>query len=881
MHDVWGKLADHWAHCLQQEFDSVLIDGQTIQQKYGITAESCKRFKVGYVPATENTFNIIQQLTGLRTDEIIAADYFGLCSAGSVGIYSFFSGRVVFPYLINNSVRYWSGRKTDAVANTSAPKFLHMKMDVAKIDERPFYLEPEYNNLCFVVEGHTHALLLQQHGFPAIAIGAKLWNTYQRGILRKLSSPIWIPDADVLKPSQGGLTTLADGTQKFIPGKSAADKIFELLPHMAQLSNLKILVYPQDFLATYGKGDICDWFKTHEPKHLIEWIDRALDFNDLAERAFEEVPSATELTNRIDDLARIVSHRSELVNRNLIDRIRKKTGQGAVISNEFTRIAKQASKSSRGEASETDQLNAALFTTIRPGQSFQNGMLYYTVWRSTTRTRVENGQKLSVIVDTPYLVTSKQDYFAAESTEMHTRSLRFPNNTEPSMIGFRWSTEPRDKFSVSQWLEHGVDDAPDGFSLFADTQNFIKRFVFFADKEIYSFLSLYSIYTYCYSVFPATGYIGITGTPGSGKSTVLQILTSLCFNTQPVASTSLSSLFHVTDEAGVTLAFDEAEKYHSQAVVNDTVDEQILAVYSGYKEGTPILRQVPIDGKRMITKAFEVYGPKIFSNTKGYNTTLLSRMILLYAQMCPSDVIIENFQEKQEAQSTRELRNRMYYWAIAHAPQVRSIYEKLHEDRSILKSLGLNNREAEIWGNFLAVAIALDFSSGNTYPLKTDDEDELNIPTSVLKFTIDACKKLTRAKIRSMVEKDTFGIFLAGLRQMVKTGDVQPISFDDRPDELRYNWYPVKLVHKYLHRLAGLKYFPRTRGDNSLEKCLTTKTSICTEQEYGVRAKNEHGNLTYVRLDIGKIEKAMIDKRFPLDYEVPFDDESEEGKSDE
>lgn len=183
-----------------------------------------------------------------------------------------------------------------------------------------------------------------------------------------------------------------------------------------------------------------------------------------------------------------------------------------------------------------------------------------------------------------------------------------------------WSREAR-----RDWL-HG-SDAPDPAELF---KRLCERIAYFIDLPqqhaagVTATLALWTILTYCFSVWDAVPYLFVGGPLGSGKSRVFEILSRLVF--RPLSSSNLTAaaVFRTLHSQGGTLLLDEAERLKQ---TNDPATGEINSMLlAGNKRGGQATRLEPI-GDTFRTVCFDVYGPKALACIAGLPAALSSRCI--------------------------------------------------------------------------------------------------------------------------------------------------------------------------------------------------------------------------------------------------------------
>lgn len=182
-----------------------------------------------------------------------------------------------------------------------------------------------------------------------------------------------------------------------------------------------------------------------------------------------------------------------------------------------------------------------------------------------------------------------------------------------------WSVAAR-----RQWLSGAATPYPVG--VFNSLVQFFDRFLEFHEDEaedVNSTLALWTILTYVYPAWTVVPYLKISGTLGSGKSTVFRCLSAVVF--RPLASSNLTApcLFRSLHDLGGTLLLDEGERLRDRAPEASDMRSILL---SGNKRGSPAMRMERV-GDKFCRLQFDVYGPKAIASISDLNEALASRCI--------------------------------------------------------------------------------------------------------------------------------------------------------------------------------------------------------------------------------------------------------------
>lgn len=142
----------------------------------------------------------------------------------------------------------------------------------------------------------------------------------------------------------------------------------------------------------------------------------------------------------------------------------------------------------------------------------------------------------------------------------------------------------------------------------------IKHFIcLYADlpEEWLEIISLYILMTWVFDRFTAVPYLRFLGEPGTGKTRLLQICSSISYK-GTVASGNITgaALFRTIDRIRGTMAVDEAD-FKNSAEWSDITK----VLNNGYSVGAPVIR---CNKDSLVPEAYYVFGPKIISTRQRF-----------------------------------------------------------------------------------------------------------------------------------------------------------------------------------------------------------------------------------------------------------------------
>jgi len=142
-------------------------------------------------------------------------------------------------------------------------------------------------------------------------------------------------------------------------------------------------------------------------------------------------------------------------------------------------------------------------------------------------------------------------------------------------------------------------------------------------EEYYNLVALWVIGTYFHDRFPAFPYLFFNAMRGSGKSRLMNLVTSLSREGEMLNSMTEAVLFRTSGTLGVD-EFEGVERKggeHLRELLN-----------SCYKKGTKVKRmrkKKTLDGEQQVVEEFEVYRPICLANIYGMENVLEDRCLTL------------------------------------------------------------------------------------------------------------------------------------------------------------------------------------------------------------------------------------------------------------
>jgi len=225
--------------------------------------------------------------------------------------------------------------------------------------------------------------------------------------------------------------------------------------------------------------------------------------------------------------------------------------------------------------------------------------------------------------------------------------------------------------------------------LITDLQKTQQKYMDVPNKNAFTLTSCYIICTYLYTLFPAIGYLFFHSTSGSGKTKFAEIISFLSFNSVNATSPSESVLFRIIEQTKGLMLVDDFENLPDE---RKNVLNQILKV--GYRRGGKTSRSEKL-GKNWVPVFFDVYCPKIITNTIGLDLITLSRCIPIHLMKTKTNK--GKIGVHPENKHWGILRDACYAFALTNWKEIEDTYWSLDVPE-------LNNRDLELVKPMLAVA---------------------------------------------------------------------------------------------------------------------------------------------------------------------------------
>lgn len=276
-----------------------------------------------------------------------------------------------------------------------------------------------------------------------------------------------------------------------------------------------------------------------------------------------------------------------------------------------------------------------------------------------------------------------------------------PQPAEPSVNDVnernRWSLENR-----RGWLKG--EPTPTTADVLRLVAELVDRFIVLPDDETNAAaghgltLAAWVLMTYVYPALPAVPYVYLTGPPGSGKSTTMDVLKRLVWRPLSTSNTTAATIFRSRHAYGGTLLMDEAERLKENT---PDVAELRSILLAGYKRGNQSTRLEPI-GDTFRPQSFDVFGPTALACVRGLPAALLTRAIpVRMVRAAAGDSRTERSMDAPvEVAQFGNARDALHRWALDYGAAAIATPPPASEK--------IANRDAELWHPLLAIVATAD-----------------------------------------------------------------------------------------------------------------------------------------------------------------------------
>jgi 5S rRNA maturation endonuclease (ribonuclease M5) len=241
--------------------------------------------------------------------------------------------------------------------------------------------------------------------------------------------------------------------------------------------------------------------------------------------------------------------------------------------------------------------------------------------------------------------------------------------------------EPQDASLHQSWAlkfsKNEVDLAELNISkLVYEMEQFIKKFFYTENEDIYKVLAIWSYGTYYYELFRQYPYLLINGSKGTGKTLLGSTLKYICFNARHFVGLTGPSLFRTINIEGGTLILDELEFLTDSKKAFES--DLGMFLKAGYSEGAKV-RRLNAD-KNFMPEDFDVDCPKVLLNISGIEQVISDRCISVNTEQIDPTKIQGLLDPKnycnENLDKIRELTSKCCLSALIHFQEIYKVFAK-------------------------------------------------------------------------------------------------------------------------------------------------------------------------------------------------------------
>jgi len=677
---------------------SSLIEG--VKNKYGLTKEFITRENWGYgaeCPAK-------RALEFFTHEELLATGLFNKSDRSSTGLFHIYQSRLVIPYNNHGRIRYTIGRKTkltkDWPNGKEAPKYF--KQYIYR-ENRPYVSKSIQNEIVrcnrnfdqiIITEGITDYLVAKMHELNAVSAVTTSFkkDEYEKVVLfcKKFKTVYVANDNDENKAGQKG-----------------TERICEMLINAGINPFVVLLPRPTgkektDLAEFINKNGIESFRKVQ--KESVTYIEYLI--NDIPEDIDKSF-----LLDKLQVVIKLLARQpKEMVEIFILDKIKNRFKIASMksllkaIKDSVETIQQELPLKGNNEDKKSSDIfndNSGDIKMISSGQDYKDGVLYYTITRPHQITD-KNG--IIRIINKPFLINSNKKIIEIQDGQIISDGFALNRRLSPDNKFECWEFK-NSPYSIKSYITESIKINPE--ELFKKIYDLMGRHVHFQHDYQKSFLAVAVMTWPLYMIFNAIGYIHLWAEKRSGKTTVLEILQMLGFNSMLSSSMTDAAIFRSIEYYRPLLLIDEAENLNPSSKARELgQSEKLELLKSGYKKSGSATR---CEGQANTVMTFHNYSPKVFAGTKNIDSVLADRIILIEMKRAQEAMTLEELIEAKIKPITDEIRNMTYFYAMQYAKDIENIYlNDLDNYKEMLSKHKVIFRAKELWTPYLCTALLID-----------------------------------------------------------------------------------------------------------------------------------------------------------------------------
>lgn len=281
------------------------------------------------------------------------------------------------------------------------------------------------------------------------------------------------------------------------------------------------------------------------------------------------------------------------------------------------------------------------------------------------------------------------------------------------------------KFTLSNFGKYVEGKTVIAKDLFNSIMEVFKKYIV-VPKEFFNVLVTYIMMTYVYILFQVIPYLWINGEKGTGKSTLMKLISKLCFNPMYASGATSANIYRQIDNDGSTIILDEFE-----GVFGDEKQEFIKILNQGFNADGVVPRCI---GQNHQIKQFRSFSPKVLGGISNIDDVLFERCIKYTTQRIEGAKVTKYRNTKKVREMLEKLVDDLYIFGYIYAPRIKEIYDSLE-----ISFEGNTLREDDLWNSLLCIAKVIDEENNNT-----------EVTDNLLKYA----KQLSNEKFKRNIENE-------------------------------------------------------------------------------------------------------------------------------
>lgn len=315
-------------------------------------------------------------------------------------------------------------------------------------------------------------------------------------------------------------------------------------------------------------------------------------------------------------------------------------------------------------------------------------------------------------------------------------------------------------------VQYSAPIGPLPLNIAEEIVQFMERFVSFPDPAQADSLALWILHTHTFDAAYATPYMYVTSAEKqSGKTRVIEVLSTLARHATVTASTSSAAMFRLISEDRPTLFIDEVD-----AVFNGAANEDLRGVLnSGYKRNGSVLR---FTGKE--TESFSTFCPKLLAGIDNASMpdTIADRCIRIVLKRKRAGDDVERFMWRKVEAEAETLQARITTWARKNLESLYAAEPTMIEE--------ISDRSFEIAEPLLAIADRLpdwhERARRSLTSLLRGEVKALSPQAQALQAAQDWMSEAQADRIPSAVLADLVGVNMHRLGKLLAPYEVKPTT---------------------------------------------------------------------------------------------------------